>query len=832
MELFKLFGTIAINNDGANRAIDDTTGKAKNAESKMSSTFKRIGGAIAAAFAVDKIVSFGKEIVNAAAEVSAKTSAFEQIMGDYSEKAAEKVNKIADATGMVNTRLTPYMTSMTAKFKGLGYDIDDATTLASDGLNLAADASAFWDKSLEDAMGGLNSFINGSYEGGEAIGLFANDTQMAQYAVENGVAATTKAWANLDEKTKQATRLEYAQKMYKMSGATGQAAKESKQYANVQANLNEKWRQFKALIGEPLLQNVVLPAMQKLSDAVEVASEKFKNLKVWLSDNKDTVNKWKDALVYATKTVFGLWAAMGAGSIIMSVTKWIKGTNDALTAYKIATTKSSTVTLLLAKTMSIGQLIWGLLTGKVTLSTVATLAMAKAQAVLNGVMSANPIGLIIAAIVALVAIFVILWKKCDGFRNFFIGMWENIKAAFQSFIDFISPGIEQVKQFLQSLWDKIQEVWGQILESLEPLFTEIKGAFTEAWETIKLVWEYVSPFFEGIWNAIKGVFSSVTSVLGGFFSAAWGVIQVVWEAAGPYFTTIWNNIKAVFSVVKTVLSGFFKTAWVAIKAVWNVAVSFFSLVWAGIRAVFAVVKGVLSGDFSGAWEAIKNVWNKAKAFFKSVWDGIKNIFKSVKSWFGDTFKAAWEAVKKVFSNWGSFFGNLWNIIKDKFSKIGTNISNAISGAVKSGINGVISGIEGTINSAINIINGAINLINKLPGVSVGKVGRVHFPRLARGGVVDEATMAQIGENGAEAVVPLEKNTGWMDEIAYRLNALQANASNANPGDTSAILAKLDEMIESIKSMKIYLNGNILVGELVPAIDSRLGGINDLRKRGR
>ena len=832
MELFKLFGTIAINNDGANRAIDDTTGKAKNAESKMSSTFKRIGGAIAAAFAVDKIVSFGKEIVNAAAEVSAETSAFEQILGDYSEKAAEKVNKIADATGMVNTRLTPYMTSMTAKFKGLGYDIDDATTLASDGLNLAADASAFWDKSLEDAMGGLNSFINGSYEGGEAIGLFANDTQMAQYAVENGVAATTKAWANLDEKTKQATRLEYAQKMYKMSGATGQAAKESKQYANVQANLNEKWRQFKALIGEPLLQNVVLPAMQKLSDAVEVASEKFKNLKVWLSDNKDTVNKWKDALVYATKTVFGLWAAMGAGSIIMSVTKWIKGTNDALTAYKIATTKSSTVTLLLAKTMSIGQLIWGLLTGKVTLSTVATLAMAKAQAVLNGVMSANPIGLIIAAIVALVAIFVILWKKCDGFRNFFIGMWENIKAAFQSFIDFISPGIEQVKQFLQSLWDKIQEVWGQILESLEPLFTEIKGAFTEAWETIKLVWEYVSPFFEGIWNAIKGVFSSVTSVLGGFFSAAWGVIQVVWEAAGPYFTTIWNNIKAVFSVVKTVLSGFFKTAWVAIKAVWNVAVSFFSLVWAGIRAVFAVVKGVLSGDFSGAWEAIKNVWNKAKAFFKSVWDGIKNIFKSVKSWFGDTFKAAWEAVKKVFSNWGSFFGNLWNIIKDKFSKIGTNISNAISGAVKSGINGVISGIEGTINSAINIINGAINLINKLPGVSVGKVGRVHFPRLARGGVVDEATMAQIGENGAEAVVPLEKNTGWMDEIAYRLNALQANASNANPGDTSAILAKLDEMIESIKSMKIYLNGNILVGELVPAIDSRLGGINDLRKRGR
>ena len=108
----------------------------------MMSAFKKIGGVVATAFAVDKVVDFGKSIVDASATVAAEQSAFEQIMGDYSNTAQEKINEIADTTGMVSTRLTPYMTSMTAKFKGLGYDIDDATTLAQDGLTLAADAAA------------------------------------------------------------------------------------------------------------------------------------------------------------------------------------------------------------------------------------------------------------------------------------------------------------------------------------------------------------------------------------------------------------------------------------------------------------------------------------------------------------------------------------------------------------------------------------------------------------------------------------------------------------------------------------------------------------------
>ena len=141
MELFKLLGTIAVENDSANKAIDETTDKAENASSTMIDSFKKIGAAVLTYFATDKIIDFGKEIVNASATVQAEEAAFAQIMGTYSDEASAKINKIADTTGIVASRLTPYMTSMTAKFKGLGYDVDEATDLASTGLNIAADAN-------------------------------------------------------------------------------------------------------------------------------------------------------------------------------------------------------------------------------------------------------------------------------------------------------------------------------------------------------------------------------------------------------------------------------------------------------------------------------------------------------------------------------------------------------------------------------------------------------------------------------------------------------------------------------------------------------------------
>lgn len=173
-------------------------------------------------------------------------------------------------------------------------------------------------------------------------------------------------------------------------------------------------------------------------------------------------------------------------------------------------------------------------------------------------------------------------------------------------------------------------------------------------------------------------------------------------------------------------------------------------------------------------------WGKRlKNWFSNLWGDIKGIFKPVAEFFKDIWGKAFNAVKNVFAPIADFFGNIWGEIKDKFSNLGTSIGNAISSSVKSGINGIISLIERTINTAIGLINGAIRLINLLPGVNVGYVQKLYMPRLAKGGIIDSATIAMVGEQGKEAVVPLENNTEWMDKLADRLAARMASPTRVS-----------------------------------------------------
>ena len=349
-------------------------------------------------------------------------------------------------------------------------------------------------------------------------------------------------------------------------------------------------------------------------------------------------------------------------------------------------------------------------------------AVAAGQWAINTAMSANPIGLIIAGVVALVAAFVILWKKSDKFRKFWKNLWKNIKKV------------------------------------AEPVINGIKKAFITAWDMIKKVWDKAVAFFKGVWNGIKLIFSGVVT----------------------YYKTI------------------FTLAWKAITTIWNKAVEFFKGIWDGIKKVFTGVSTFFKDKFKGASKAIKSAFSGIATWFGERWTAIKNKFKNVKTFFSDKFKGAVDSIKKKFTALPKFFGGIWEKIKEKFSGLGTKIGDAIGGAVKTGINGIISGAEKVINKAIGLINGAIDLANKLPGVNVGHVGKVKFNRLAQGGVLEKGQIGLLEGSGAEAVVPLEKNTKWIRRVAEEMQTA-VSLNRKTQASATATALQYDNVVDAFKS---------------------------------
>lgn len=190
-----------------------------------------------------------------------------------------------------------------------------------------------------------------------------------------------------------------------------------------------------------------------------------------------------------------------------------------------------------------------------------------------------------------------------------------------------------------------------------------------------------------------------------------------------------------------------------------------------IVLVIALIAALAAG-FVYLWKKSE----KFRDFFIGMWDRIKTKV--------DNFVTAFKSAKqKIVEEWKALpevFSSIWTRIGTGLKNLGTRIGDAVLGAIKSGINGVITTIENVINKAIGLINMAIRLANKLPGVNVGEVGRVSLPRLARGGIVDSATLALIGEGrSSEAVIPLDELWKRMDKMTQSLAGIGGEGITIN-----------------------------------------------------
>ena len=386
------------------------------------------------------------------------------------------------------------------------------------------------------------------------------------------------------------------------------------------------------------------------------------------------------------------------------------------------------------------------ITGIITAVTTALAGMSAAEVVaaaktwlLNAAMAANPIGLVVTAIAALVAAFVVLWNKSEKFRNFWKGLWKEIKATVEKYI-------------------------GAVVDF-----------FKNAWERIKAVWTVVTAFFEAIWNGIKAIFEPVIDWFKEKFENAWNAIKAVWLFVHTFFEAIWNNIKAIFEPVIDWFKEKFETAWNTIKAIWTVVTEFFGDIWNGIKETFSSVGDWFSEKFETAVNNIKAVFSVIKNFFSGVWDGIKSVFGGVADWFHDVFSKAWQKVKDVFSTGGKIF---------------TGIKDGIVNAFKTVVNGIIRGINKVIKIPFEKINSMLDVIQGIEVLGVepfkwlsGRLGIPQIPELEKGGIVKNRSFIA-GENGEEAIVPLEKNTGGLRKIAQLLSDEMQRSGNVIKGNNS------------------------------------------------
>lgn len=172
--------------------------------------------------------------------------------------------------------------------------------------------------------------------------------------------------------------------------------------------------------------------------------------------------------------------------------------------------------------------------------------MTLAQVALNIAMSLNPIGIIVAAIAGLVAAFIVLWNKCDWFREFWIGLWEKIKEIFAVFvdvfkfqIDVIKAVFEVVKDFFSEKWEDVKAVFSAVVGWFQDTFGPL---FSGAMDGIKEVFNKVKDHISEKWELIKSVFSGIISFVKDIFCGDW---SAAWEDIKGIFKNIWDSFEEI-----------------------------------------------------------------------------------------------------------------------------------------------------------------------------------------------------------------------------------------------------------------------------------------------
>lgn len=346
---------------------------------------------------------------------------------------------------------------------------------------------------------------------------------------------------------------------------------------------------------------------------------------------------------------------------------------------------------------------------------------------------------------------------------------------------------EQIGVFLKGIGEGIQFMWE---EELQPALDRLNELMAPIIADIQRVAEGLANNTV-LMEALKNTGRVFGIVVGGAINAVAEAFSLLGVAIGIIIDFFLNladfAVKAIEKIgeflgwlIAKIEIGF-KNAGKTIEDIWN-----------GIKDFFGGIATAVGNTFKGIWDGIKTGAQNA-------WNGIKSVFSTVASFFQTIFTNAWTAVKNVFSTGGKIFDGIKDGIVNGFKTI---------------VNAIIRGINKVVSVPFNAINGVLNGIRSVQILDIKPFDWIHtinvpqIPLLAKGGVVDGATIAMIGEQGREAVVPLENNTGWIDKLAQDLAQREASGEpihiTVNLGDETLV----DKVIEGAND-RSFLNNRLV-----------------------
>lgn len=379
---------------------------------------------------------------------------------------------------------------------------------------------------------------------------------------------------------------------------------------------------------------------------------------------------------------------------------------------------------------------------------------------------AGILGTVITQIQLAVGIFA-GWTSLATALSGAFGILPQIFASIVMAVNPVTVIIGVVIATVVDLWQKSKSFRDDIVSILGNIATIVQKVFLNIVAPIidtvgKIIMDFVGDVLKPLWNAWENVFQSIMGLVSDFL-----------KFVTPIFSTILDILGPVFKLALTILRGVFDMVFAAIRGIIELAGKTICERVNNIRDFFRNLGEWMEGTFGFKWknvfETVKNVVKVFRDFMGPIINSLEVIFLGLTSFisgvFSGNWRRAWFGVRQIFegivSGLGSIFKAPLNFMID-------------------GINKFLSGI------------GKVKIPDWVPGVGGKGFSIPKIPRLAKGGIVSASTIANIGEAGTEAVIPLQRNTQGLDMIAEKISERLSLPQNDGTGATYVIKLVLDD----------------------------------------